>query len=393
MKFHSLTTCAAFLCLAIYSCSKPDTTMEPDQVPPAEETSGFVEAIPDTIEFTNAQFIYNGDDMGDASSDGWVIKLYTDMEIDETGSPVGPGHIMQMLLNVRYDSEQSANPDMLRGSYIEMVSSGDFREGTFVDGYMARIDLPTGMVEIPDATFYAEIKDGSTEMDCDLIDEGIVRVSKNDDGTFLIEGILVGKKYTKRYFTWTGAIEAKNEAPEIIPNSTLKEDMIGLSFVKGQIQDKGDPFFLRDESYRNILIYLAEESIRFTQYRPEGNGAILRLEVLVPWETDINKDGIPAGTYTMVQRNENGSIDRELIVPGNALTGLPDVFEAWKLSGSWYYELSDAVWTSTYARINGGTITISRGDDGSHTISYDLTDCQKSPKRISGRSTLILETI
>ena len=48
-----------------------------------------MEDVPDTVLFTNAEFIYNGDDIGEARSDGWIIKLYTDMEIDDTGAPVG----------------------------------------------------------------------------------------------------------------------------------------------------------------------------------------------------------------------------------------------------------------------------------------------------------------
>lgn len=53
------------------------------------------------------------------------------------------------------------------------------------------------------------------------------------------------------------------------------------------------------------------------------------------------KDGIPAGTYEMIPRN---------IVPGGAIAGLPNVFETWKLSGCWFYELKDGAWI----RIEGG---------------------------------------
>lgn len=388
MKTSLSAACITLLC--IISCTKTPSDIVP--VNPPEETQGFIEAVPDTIDFTNAQFIYNGDDLGDETSDGWVVKLYTDMEIDETGSPIGPGCVIQMLLNAKYDPEQKGNPSMLCGTYLEMINSGDFSPGTFVNGYMNRIDLPTGAVEIADATYYADIEDGSTEMNYDLLDEGKVKISMNDDGTVTIAGILIGKKYTKRYFTWTGTVEPRNEAPVVIPNSTLKEDLANPVFTKGQVQDRGDCFFLRDETYRCLLIYLGNEEVEMTQYRPEGNGAILRLEILVPWSTDIHTDGIPAGTYAMIQRNGNGSIDRDRIVPGGALTGLPDVFEAWKLSGSWYYEMIGGNWTDTYARIDGGTITIENGEDGTQTISYDLTDCQNSPKRIYGSTTLIIET-
>ena len=38
--------------------------------------------------------------------------------------------------------------------------------------------------------------------------------ARSADGTFTIEGVLVGKKYTKRYFKWTGSIEPRNYVPE-----------------------------------------------------------------------------------------------------------------------------------------------------------------------------------
>ena len=103
--------------------------------------------------------------------------------------------------------------------------------------------------------------------------------------------------------------------------------------------------------------------------RPAGNGAVLRLEVLVPWNIDIAKDGIPEGTYTMVTRNLDTSIDKDKIVPGVAIPGLPNVFEAWKVSGSWYYDLLDGVWGETYARIDKGTITITKDAAGSSPTS------------------------
>jgi len=110
---NSVTLIGLLLFLSI-SCNKPDS--EPSG-------TGFTEPVPTSVEFTNAEFIYNGDDIGEATSDGWVIKLYTDMEIDEAGAPVGPGCVVQMLLNVRYDETQSADASFLPGTYSEMYNS------------------------------------------------------------------------------------------------------------------------------------------------------------------------------------------------------------------------------------------------------------------------------
>lgn len=354
-----------------------------------ENGNTFIEPVADTTFFTNAEFIYNGDDIGEATSDGWVIKMYTDMDIDEAGAPVGPGAVLQMLLNVEYNEQQDADAAFLPGTYREMYNSGNFVPCTFVSGYISQIDLPGGeRLELADATFYADVMDGSTEMDYDLIDEGALTITDNEDGTYTIKGILVGGKFTKRHFSWTGEVEPRNNVPQETPNSTLSSDISNPEFTKGLLQDKGDCFYLGDQSYRCLLLFLADDPIVFSYGKPAGSGKVLRLEITVPWETDVDEGGIPEGTYTMTTRNQDTSIDRDKIVPGIAIPGLPNVFAAWKMAGAWYYEMQDGNWTDTYARIDNGTVTVSREDDGSHVIEFDLLDCQKNPRRISGTVTL-----
>lgn len=358
----------------------------PTSIP--ETDKGFVEAVPDTVVFANADFIYYGNESVDLDSDWWVIKLYTDMEIDLTGAPIGPGAVTQLCLNVKYNESQTPDPSYLKGVYREMMNSGNFAPGTFASGYMVKLELPGQTLELADGTFYASLAEGSTDMDYDLIDEGALSIQPNDDGTYTIEGVLVGKRYTKRYFTWTGLVEPRNNVPEETPNSTLKYDLAGISFAQCQLQDKGDSFYLMDESYRCLLLYLAEESVDMSSYRPAGNGGVLRLEFLVPWEVDYKSGIIPEGTYSMITRNEDTSIDKDKIVPGAAIPGLPNVFAAWKVSGSWYYDLNEGVWGETYARIDKGTITISKDTEGNPIVIYDLEDCQGVPRKITGQTSL-----
>ena len=389
MKKHLLYGALVVVLTLIAACEKPEQPqqlVDPDPQPKPDQ--GFVEAVPDTVTFTNADFIYYGDITGESSSDDWVVKLYTDMEIDDFGNPIGPGTVTQLQLNAKFDENQGADPSKLKGVYREMMNSGNFAPGTFVSGYMVRLDLPGQTIEMGDGTFYADLSEGSTEMDYDLIDEGAVSIQPNGDGTYIIEGVLVGKKYTKRYFKWTGNIEPRNYVPEETPNSTLKQDMTGLTFDQGQLQDKGDYFYRMDESYRCLLIYLGDESVDMSASRPAGDGAVLRLEVLVPWDVDITKDGIPSGTYKMTDRNLDTSIDKDNIVPGVAIPGLPNVFAAWKVAGAWYYELEGGEWSQTYARIDEGEIVIDNHGDGSYTIAYDLLDCQGFPRKIQGSTTL-----
>ena len=75
-------------------------------------------------------------------------------------------------------------------------------------------------------------------------------------------------------------------------------------------------------------------------------------------------------------------------MPGAAIPGLPNVFAAWKVSGSWYYDLVDGVWGETYARIDKGTITVTNDADGLPVVEYDLEDCQIPSRKITGQTSL-----
>ena len=87
--------CAFILSLIVVAgCTAPDNSGDNNE---------FVEKEVTTTFFTNAEILYNGDDIGEATSDGWVVKFYTDMDMDAMGNLVGPGEVMQLLLNVPYE--------------------------------------------------------------------------------------------------------------------------------------------------------------------------------------------------------------------------------------------------------------------------------------------------
>lgn len=361
-----------------------------------EEDGGddtFIEKEATTITFTEAEVYYNGDDIGEATSDGWLVKFYTDMEMDQMGNFVGPGEVMQLLLSAPFNSAQKPDLAKLVGEYRAQSNTGDFSSNTFVYGYMDPIDLPDGRHERPEGTFYASIPNGSTEMDIDLIDDGSLEIISNGDGTYTIEGVLVGKQCRKRNFSWRGTIEPKSQAVEQVPNSLLTSDLQLTNLTKAHLQDRGDSFYLGDNSYRNILVFLAEESISFERGNPKGSGNILRLELLVPWETDIAQDGIPVGEYPMLTRNANTSFDKESIAPFHAVSGLPDSFTVPYWSGAWYVKYADGKWGDSYARIDGGTITVERGADGSHRFICNLQDCSSPSFAVEADVTISNENL
>ncbi len=355
------------------------------------ETKSNVESIPserpfeeretEMISFSNAQLIYLGDDIGEMLSDGWLLKFHTEMEIDEVGNPIGPGQLMQLMLNTFYEPTQEPNLARLKGVYVAQRNSGDFNPFTFVDGYMDYLDLPTGRVERPDATFYAEVKSGSSELVSDLLDDGAVEIRAQEDGTFLIEGVLVGKQCRKRRFRWQGPLEPLSWVEPTTPNSTLVSDLTLTTFNHGYLQDRGDYFGLRDDSVRSLLLFLGSEGIDFSTGRPTGSGDLLRLELLVPWSWDT-QEGIPAGEYPLLVRNADTSIDRDQLTPYHAVPGLPDCFTYFKWSGAWYVAWHEGDWGEEYARLDRGSVVVERNEEGAHHIRCSLEDCAKPAHRL-----------
>ena len=347
----------------------------------------FVEKEATKVYFTNSEVYYLGDTAREESFDIWQIKFYTDMEIDELGNPIGPGSVMQLILNAPYEKEQTPNLEKLEGVYLAQSNTGDYSNFTFIYGYLDILELPDGRHELPDGTFYASIPEGSKQMDIDLLDDGKLEIVNNADGTTTIKGTLIGKQCRKRNFEWRGVIEPKSEVKKEVPNSTLTSNIEIGSLTKALIQDKGDSFYLRDESYRNFLIFLAQEGISFEWGKPVGSGEVLRLELLVPWSTNA-EEGVPAGTYQMMQRNADTSFDKESIVPFSAVSGLPNRFVAPYWAGSWYVNYVDGAWGDSYARIDGGTITVERGEDGSHRFICNLQDCSSPTFSVTTDTTI-----
>ena len=340
----------------------------------------YIEPVSEPVIFTNAELIYNGDDGYTEISDAWTLKFYTDMPVDEAGNPIGAGQLMQLSVNAELNEDQTPDPSLLTGSYHEQSSTGDFSVGTFNAGYLMNFDLPNGSMEVPDGSFFGDIPEGATEYTPDLLREGTVKIEHKNDGTFVISGILIGTEFTKRRFSYKGAIEIVDRSEVQIPNSTLTEDVTDLStLTQTRLRDRGDSFMLGTETYRLFEIFLAEPTVDLTGTYPAGNGQVLRLELYVDWDA-VASDGIPAGEYTAAKR-VSGGIGRDDIVPFRIVTGEPDNFSY--PSGSWYQTFVDGLWGENYARIADGTVTVER-PDGGHKLTIDLLDCNDPAHRIRG---------
>lgn len=370
---------------SLSACQKDDgNTGQVPQNPPPHAEGGFEEAVPVRPDYVNANLIYYGNGGDSEIPDEWLLNLYTDMEV-EGGYPVGPGQYLCISFYAPANMAQEPSLNYLKGKYSMPPSSG-LAEYTYIQGEILDIDTPAGTISMPAGSFYGDIPAGEIEFDADLIREGDFTITDNGDGTWTIDGILVGRQYTKRYFTYTGTFEPVDNSDQgggqEIPNSNLTGD-IGLneySLVNARLLDKGDFFFTGAGNYRLFLLYLAEAGVDISEDYPSGTGRLLHLELLVPADADP-EDGIPAGEYTMANRISGGTfMPIENIVPFRVVEGCANVFQY--NTGTWYQELTDGVWTN-YGRISGGTVTVERDGDA-HTLTIDLADCSDPAYKVSG---------
>lgn len=68
MKYLPLFKTVALTAVFLVACEGNDPVVTPGPVP--DPDSGFIDSVPDTVTFTNAEFTYMGDDVGEAYSDG-----------------------------------------------------------------------------------------------------------------------------------------------------------------------------------------------------------------------------------------------------------------------------------------------------------------------------------
>lgn len=389
----SIGIAALSLLLAVTAGCKNDTETIQIVIPEEVPDFPFDELQPEQIAFTNAELIYFGDKDYTLVSDLYQLSFWTDMPIDETGNPVGPGKLLRVSLNAPLLTG-SAAPMLPPGTYTEPESSWSYNPFTFIEGYMQTVFLPTGDIEIPVYSFFGELAVGQTGYTPDLLREGYCRVQVLDNGDYAVSGILVGHSFTKRVFTYTGPIETidRSEGDTQDGNSTLTADLQIGSLTQARLKDLGNYYYLPADdgsgkpnatSYRALLLQLAESGVNIDGDTPADTGKVLQVEILVPYETEV-QDGIPAGSYRVVARAEGGGVNRSDIVPGNIIAGVYD--GAFK--GSWYRRYAaDAL--QDFASIESGTLTVAK-TGGSHRFEFDFTDDTEARHRIYGSCTITL---
>lgn len=346
---------------AIVSCEKAPVNGGQDDDLPV-----FTEPVPEVMAFTEASLSYYGDDSFSGVSDLWVLEL--------GGCTADGGETYKVAVSLNAMPDESGKPvlERLEGQYFMGSYSGDMSAGTFNSGYMDDVDTPDGEIQCPEGSYFDRVLDGTSVPD--LLREGYCTVTIEGEGAVSVDGMMVGTEYRKRYFTYKGNPEVSDKTGWTgsgIPNTSLTGDVELTSLTQTRLVDKGDSYWLGDQSYRHFEFYLADSGIDLSSQWPTGDGELLRLEFFVPWETDP-EDGIPAGTYSVPDDIPvSGGMYREDIVPYRIVPGYPDKFTG--NTGTWYQRLEDGKWAE-YARITGGTVTVER-PGGKYRITVDLTDC------------------
>lgn len=363
-----------FALLSLAACNKAQSELQPG--PQEQETLG--------CPYTNVTLTYLGDDIGEQTSDAYLIKLWSDMQSDEFGNFQGPGELVQIILNAYYNPAQELNYSFLKGKYSPMSNSGSFTPYSFVPGYQTSIQAPGGRLTVYDGSYYGSLEKNSSEIEYDLLDEGDFEIVKGDNDTLIIKGYLAGNKFKKRYIDWKGVPEMKDEAPEEISSSTLSRDFENVSFAKAQLKDEGDIMDPYNPSVKYLRLFLADESLDLTSSKPKRSGALLRMHILVDLDWSI-ENGIPDGEYPMIPCNESGAYARENLRPGFILSGNPGYFNEPYISGAWYIEWQNSLWTRNYACFTSGSLKVVNSQEGCE-ISYELYDCLEPSHRFSGSS-------
>lgn len=343
-----------------------------------DEESGKDDNSPEIIDFAHANLIYWGTQDEEDVSCLFEISLYTDMEINYDKNPIGPGKIMRLSMNAPLFKEGTTDFPLPEGTFVASAATYVFDEWTFNPGYAQQTDLPTGTVTTHGGTFYGDVMTYSTDYAADILNIGTFTVKRNEDATYTVSGWAAGNSSIKRHFTYTGPLETidRHTDTEKVPNSTLTQDLTLTTLTKARLQDKGNNYLLEgDARVRSFALYLAEESINLENTIATGDGQLLFLDFFVPWETDV-KQGIPAGTYTVIGREATSDgIPRELIKPFRIASGFPNRFTY--IEGTWYQKLKNGVMENDYARIDAGTMSVERGADGSHKLTIDFIDSNK----------------
>lgn len=377
MKLFKTLGILALCGVASVACSDNGSTVSPGD--------GNDFPVNEPVEFVSAKLIYLGQG-GLTNACVFDLTLYTDMEFDESGNPIGPGKLLHLDFNATPFGEGETNFIIPAGRYKSADTSYLYDPFTFNWGYMRWRDTPKGTVEVPEYTYFGELAEGETAVTPDLINYGAFEVSVADDGTYTIVGCVVGcgsnATCRKHNFTFTGKMEAEDLSNYVAASAdtTLDSDIELRGFTRARLKDLGDLYFIQDNSYRAFDLLLSDSAEADFGLEWPTVGRMLRVTFIVPFDADVN-NGVPAGEYVMMTDNGDGGVERKEIVPYKLRPGVPGKYT--KPNGTWYLSYYNDTLVE-YGRISSGKVTVERSGDA-HKFTMDFLDCAQTPHRVTCR--------
>ncbi|MCQ2148417.1 MAG: hypothetical protein MJZ16_13035 [Bacteroidales bacterium] len=387
MKTHYIRLTEFFLIAALFfiSCTKTEYIENVIEVP----TYPDLEDIKiDTLKAQRADIEFYG--AYSETIDRWYITLFSDSKATydiETDKYHGTGTAIKLCLHTKISSGKDKDIPVIARNYSAPGTYSDLAIGQFETGYSIPFDHPyLGKTDGWYGSYVINL-DAPTYEPLAFFD-GTFSVSKNNDGTYKISGMMLDDHFVKHHFIYEGKLGNVTEyefpgASDSCINSDIS--LTKKELPKIEIRDKGDQYRY-DNSFRNFRVYLTGPDVEVAPIKSiiekiklSGHGPVVLLDLFV--SPDAN-GRIPAGEYKFAPREPNRGIDGSYIKPFRFLAGYPKRYS--DPQGCWYYNLDESgLWSGDYAMIDGGTLSVSYAE-GSDTpiIKAELLDCSSPAKKI-----------
>lgn len=322
--------------------------------------------------------------------DRWYVTLFTDKNVTydlATDKYSGSGMVVKLCLQTDISGGKDKDIPTIARSYSAPDTYSDLEIGQFETGYSIPFDHP--YLGKTDGWYGSYILDLDAESYEPLpFFDGLFSISKEADGTYKIDGMLVDDHFIKHTFIYEGSLGNVTEYEFPGTSDSCIESDVTLTrkeLPNLVIRDKGDQYRY-DNSFRNYRVYLTGADVQVGEIKSiiekvslSGHGPVMFLDLFV--SPDAN-GRIPEGEYKFAPREENRGIDGSYIKPFRFVAGYPRRYS--DPQGCWFFNLdSSGLWTGDYAMVNGGKLSVSY-EEGSDEpiIKAELLDCSSPAKKI-----------
>ena len=283
-------------------------------------------------------------------------------------------HAFIIELNVPLNHDMSVIPN---GRYYAADNMYSFVEYTYGIGYGE-----VGYYQ--DGTMYMHKEANSSELSYDLLETGYIDISNSGD-EYTITAVVSGRHNNIHYFNFKGNLVVEDYTNWVNEqHTTLRGDFELPAFTQQRLINRGDYYKYGEYGgkvvYSLFEVYLATDGIDLSPTWPSGTGEYLRIEFTVADDLD-EANGIPEGTYNVVERFNGGILSSDLI-PFNIMSG---ALVSGNRGGTWYVKQENHA-DIEYARIDGGKVTVTR-NGAEHTLQIEFTDCASRANRVTGTYT------